>query len=194
MNLGKKYFPDGCPYCMGEVLFVSAKEIDGVERGINAYVCENFLQRANGVPDCNTFVYAHQTDLYGIKDAPKGILANLELRNIHREANEVLFKLWHDKVIHKVMPYVCTYKTEDGTEMYCEKIGEHDDKITIKFFETGIVVQVAPDRISTIKPRTKAYLWLSQQMTAPITPIGNMDYETTIKAINIITDTLNKHK
>lgn len=194
MNKAKKYFPDGCPYCFGEILFVSAKEIDGVERGLKAYVCENFLKRGNGVPDCNTFVYAHQTDIYGNKDAPKGILANAELRNMHRIANEALYTLWSEKIIHKVMPYVCVYTTDDGTEMYCERIGDYDDKVTIKFFETGIIVQVDPTRITTIKPRTKAYLWLSQQMGTPITPIGNMDYETTIKAINIITDTLNRFK
>jgi len=183
-----------CPYCGGEVLYMSTSVVDGVERGMFVYVCENFLKRWNGVPECNTYVYAHQTNAYGNMGEPKGVLANLELRNIHREANEALYKLWSEKIIHKIMGYIYSYKDDEGGVRYCEWIGSNNGLETVKFVDTDLIITVPPERLETIKPRTKAYLWLSLQMGTPITPIGYMDYETTIKAINIITNELNKFK
>lgn len=205
-KIGSKFFKE-CPECAGRVGFGSTAVIDGIERGENAYYCENFLINKEGqnisslrdnhnlqtrdlTPLCNTYVRAHkQTTTKNKKDTPIGIMASLDLRNTHNAVREEFNPLWQDKIIHKIWsPYIVSYL--DGKEdVYCERICSTDKHgVVLEVLDTNERVMVNPEMVSTVKTRTKAHLWLAREMTLTLeeAKISNMDIKTSIEAINVI--------
>jgi len=82
-----------CPYCFGELKFVTSKEFYGEDYGTNLYVCY----------ECDARVGTH-----GRGKTPLGTPANKELRNLRMIAHSLFDPLWKGK--HRKMGRIRAYR------------------------------------------------------------------------------------
>lgn len=203
-----KYFKE-CPYCGSKVVKVSNVVIDGVERNQYIYCCENFLVNSKGqriyeirnnhnllekdlTPLCNTYVNTHKSIKGGVeKGEPIGILADQELRDLHKEANKEFYILWSFKGINKIWDFIALYNGR-----YVRRISKSGDNTVLRCIETGRVFCADIDSMAKISERTKAHLWLANKMNVSLSgetipkeaKIQYMDKQHTIQALNILTE------
>lgn len=184
-NLGKKFFPDGCPECGGKVLFMPSYEVTGGDG--NVYVCENFF---NTTPKCDTYVYAHKiTKDEGKKDHPIGTLAGKELRLLREQAVRLLYNLWHTRAINQFTEF--GYVVEDKkTGDYYKVISKSDDLLFVMDIFSFKSFDVPEKDTKSISSRTKAQIWLADQLGIPFkeSKVSIMDKEMCKKAINILAE------
>ncbi|MFW6248210.1 MAG: zinc-finger-containing protein [Bacteroidota bacterium] len=195
-ELGKKHFPKGCEYCGRDVVFTSGEAISYDSASNNIYCCEAFLERENGIPICNTYVYAHSVSKNGsVKDTPIGRLSNNELRVLHRLANKLFYSLWKDKRINEIEDYVVGFYDEDDLETRYGRVLSCDDlntRYTIQDLHNNEIVERFKSDVETVSLRAKAVAWLAVQLDTDYSGaiISWMDKETTIRTIQILNEVL----
>jgi hypothetical protein len=79
-----------CPYCQGEVMFLTSKQFYGVDYGTNVYSCK----------PCDAYVGTH-----GNTKQPLGTLANKELRKYRSLAHKAFDPLWKTKGMTRTAAY-----------------------------------------------------------------------------------------
>lgn len=184
-KIGKKMFPYGCPYCGKDVLFMSSSVIDGEERGKKIYLCEDFLERNEvGYPVCNTYVYAHKEGLH--KDEPKGVLADLKLRNLHSRVYELYAPLYRDMVINDIERYVVSFMEEDLK--YGRVLSVDKDMYYIEMIFEDRFVEKNKTECETISPKVKSQIWLAEKLgiSFELANILLFDEDRSKNAINIL--------
>ena len=184
-GLGKIMFPNGCPYCEGEVVFGSFADVfeDG-NPDDSIYVCSN--------PDCMAYVPAHKETKGGaVKDYPIGILANKELRDLHELLRSKFTPLWMDNQIKFIYKdFIVGFKDEDGEELVGIADGYDPDNRTYRILneDKSASVDVSALKVGKVNIRTKAYFWLAVQMGMAYQEcrIPMLDLNDTIRAIKIV--------
>lgn len=208
---------DKCPYCGGKVLFKPATSIGYQDLEKHVYVCENYFKDKEGYPAqsideslrmCSAYVLAHaHTSRRDNVNSPLGRMANSDLRKVHSKANKAFLKMWkgdEGRLVNEVWGYVLEYKNDSGEVVYgfLESTNTLDNAVTLKIIGSGdtedldgVMVTVPSDRVDVVRARTKAYVWLAKEMDMNLDgfTIQNLDYEQTIKAINIINYTVKNY-
>ena len=211
MSLFKKKEPKDeprCPYCSGLILRVPATDVANLTPNREALICENYYNLPDGTKvdqteidnhlierKCDAYCLCHApSSKFGNEGKPMGRLADQSLRQIHMEANKAFADLWMTRLINHVWSFVVGYHTDNGI-VYAKRLTSKGDPVTIELIDTGMVVKVPADDIETVSARTKAYVWLAQQMGAHSKgfSIQSLDEDESIKAINIIKQTIRNY-
>ena len=90
----RKYFPDGCNICgvQKSIILTDSAIIYGSSYGL-IYYCTN----------CRAYVGVHNVkhNPHGEKDAPKGTLADAELRRLRKQAHGLFDPLWQKSTLSR---------------------------------------------------------------------------------------------
>lgn len=182
VDQGKYYFPNGCNLCGGEVQYKSLAETFGVDKEGMLFICSS----------CGAYTSVHKiTKGEAVQGEPTGILADLNLRNLHDLLRCEFSKLWMIRP-NEVSPLVKNLFPEYLIE-FREGLGvvkdiDREKKLFKIEDEDGFMWDVPINETHQTKPRTKSYYWLSKQMGIKYIEckIPFFDEEQTYQAIEII--------
>jgi len=96
--MGQKYFPDGCNVCgsFKSVILTDSFVIYGTSYG-NIYLCTK----------CRSYVGVHDNpnNDHGEVDAPKGLLADEDMRKLRRQAHALFDPMWKEGKLSRTGAY-----------------------------------------------------------------------------------------
>lgn len=182
-DLGRRFFPNGCNMCGGEVVFKP-------HNGWYVYECSS----------CGAYTNAHRESKgCGRKYEPMGVLADEELRSAHDYLRSLFNHLWMPRqgqlfAINVLFPtLVYSFSDEDG-ETAVGEVVEYDQehKLYTINTESGKTYTVPLALKGKVSMRTKSYFWLAKQMGLAYSAcqIPMLDMELTFKAIDVIKSAL----
>jgi len=204
----KQHFDRGCEYCGGYVLKANASIVGNRTPDRKVYVCENYFLDETGRPipedllhdhtikrKCDAYVLAHSPmSKYGNADTPIGRLANESLRKVRMDVNKRFMEFWTGDAIKHAWGFILAYRTEDGRRLYAKRVKEEDGIIVLKFLGTDHMMSVPKSKTETVTFRTKAYLWLAEQMRRELRSLQDLSERELIQAYNIINQTMKDYE
>jgi len=189
LTIGKKLFPQNCPYCGAEIRFQSFEETFGYykENGGNLYVCSNY-------PDCCSYTFAHKASLGGaIENMPQGLIADPTLRSTHDYLRRIFNPMWQEKTISRIYnKFVLSFEVDGETRYGTVESLDRDNKLYVLKTETGEEFSIPIDETHKIDTRSRAHYWLASMLNIPFSEckIPCLDFDKTCDAINIVEESL----
>lgn len=165
MDYVKKYFPDGCPLCQGQILF---------NKDNYSYQCVK----------CQAYVSAHRKDSdFAEQGEPQGYIANKAINLLRKAVTAAMTPLYREQVkvkgrhalidtslINVIYKDFCIKVILDDDEIvYATMISESQDgNIKVKLVETGQILDVPEEDVQRVSNKEKTYIWFARQLGLPI--------------------------
>ncbi len=131
VEMARKYFPEGCNICgsLKSVILTDSTVIYGSSYGL-IYLCIK----------CRSYVGVHQdkNNNHGEADAPKGMLADRELRDLRKTAHKYFDPLWQDTNLSRKGAYKVLKRVLDISDdrAHIAVLSKQELRIIIKYLKS----------------------------------------------------------